>query len=1399
MALPTNTFRPRRYFRSKFREAKYLLAAEATDLQLESFEQLQNYIKKTFGDVAVGPAFRVDKTASNILVVRPGEAWNDGIPFVLKSGTDAMVVAGDLPANVTLADLSRSTSDIGGKQITFGAPTANDTYAIVIEAVEEIVKEAGSSGAVDPFLQGVNVGEGTSHKFRFVHKIHVIPAADLMSSPTFPLVPGTKHYVNEIEITPTVGNYYLLSSVDMTPDINGADRQVVFKNDTTPKLPFSTDAQDYIFGKLVDSDGNVFTITSITPSDGGNTVVMSLDREVAPGSVNPKAGLPVITTNVPYRLIKRDHYVTDSNGIPLGKRYFKAAEVTFTSPNLSTPVDSRVVSEINSFGSDSNVRLREGGIISWDTSINLLSNSGTYEITLPGVIGKAQIAAGSILLTSAGDVAYVLLDRTATVDYPVVPTVVTKANVPSNVDVYILAERGTARVHFPHNGSIGDGESGFLGGFGSELAKDLSRDNLTDMLTEVQMDEVFAETFDLSNDIDLINSQSMTFEQFNKLVRSGSSARFIDYHANTLPNADPDNPWTLLGNGGYAAAVLGILTLTDSSVGDYVGYRRTEASLTPLAHSEHKFRMRMTSGTGTSPFTYMLQDGATGKEFGLRLTTTDISLVDGAGTVLQTFALDGTTYHIYELVKLGSVAVQWYVDGVMRGSYKYASITTPGSANQIEWKTSTLSLATVDIDYVVLNIYTSVFQSKDLFRKGSVFYEGFVLPASDTPSWTKVDGAGGITEVITNNQLVLTDAIATNLVNYYRNESVLTRHGDADAEIRVKIASSGRLNFQKFGIRVEDGAKDMAAWITDVAGQLKVALYNATSGSTVSGTFNIDSDKFISIRIRKTKDSQVELLINNVLTAMHSYDEFTDVSANKRISFGSFAVISQYIATIDFVQYALPGFGFLAATPVRDLMAVVSSDDPSPITWVSSDNGITWFRADDKLVTSIADLELAGANLIARIGLSTINSVLTDYGIYYNKTAFEVDGPFRFITLTATAGQTVFELPFAYTPGVNELIVSAKYVSGDSRELFVTDDYTENDATHVTLTSPAAIGDKFKFRVFFTTDPLVVPIGGAGFLGHDHDGSGGESDVLNPTEVNVVNDLNVGGYINGASPLKLSGDNTGVKVGTGLLGAGTLEQEIRTAAGGTPSSKLTRGSNAWQHQINASGELELYSNGFLRAKFNQYSDLELFARDGDLTETLALTSTDVGGTGDASLELRVNNNAQRWAIYLDNSDSDKLAFDFNGVRKLALRTDGQLERSANVVWASSSGAYSTTSSSPVLVTNQSITITTHGRPVKVSLQAAGAPAYIGVTDTNDASVDAYYEIRRNGSTVGNGYLSSYMSPGSLTYNSIKIPPSCVSVLDAPAAGTYTYTLYTYIAGDTITSYVYSCQLVAEEL
>lgn len=64
------------------------------------------------------------------------------------------------------------------------------------------------------------------------------------------------------------------------------------------------------------------------------------------------------------------------------------------------------------------------------------------------------------------------------------------------------------------------------------------------------------------------------------------------------------------------------------------------------------------------------------------------------------------------------------------------------------------------------------------------------------------------------------------------------------------------------------------------------------------------------------------------------------------------------------------------------------------------------------------------------------------------------------VDIAAVAGQTVFDLPFSYTPTSNEL-----FVAWNGQLLYLGVQYLETSSTKVTLTFAAEAGDLFTFRV----------------------------------------------------------------------------------------------------------------------------------------------------------------------------------------------------------------------------------------------------------------------------------------------------------------------------------------------
>jgi hypothetical protein len=127
---------------------------------------------------------------------------------------------------------------------------------------------------------------------------------------------------------------------------------------------------------------------------------------------------------------------------------------------------------------------------------------------------------------------------------------------------------------------------------------------------------------------------------------------------------------------------------------------------------------------------------------------------------------------------------------------------------------------------------------------------------------------------------------------------------------------------------------------------------------------------------------------------------------------------------------------------------------------------------------------------------------------------------------------------------------------------------------------------------------------------------------------------------------------------------------------------------------------------------------------------------------------------------------------------------------ANYIISSSSGAFTTTSVTPVDVTNLSVSITTTGNPVYVTLIPDGS-ANFAKLQCPVADI-LYVNFARGATSLGQMPLTT---PG--TANAIAIPPGAAAVLDAQVAGTYTYKLQAATLGGV--GQVQYCKLAAWEL
>lgn len=350
-----NTYRSKRYLRTKFVEGSYLLASEGTDLELELLDQMRRETQAQFGDVAINDAWKVERLNATQVLIKPGDAFFKGLPYSLRSGNDQLVTGailsmGTVPVGVVASDDASGL----GKIITFNKAISTPTnlykltptnlYKLVVTATEELITEVE-----DPFLKNSNLTEATAQKIRLVFKLNVVPSSLQTESPipyrdenstsvsvtNFPSTGSfvSPNFVNQTTVTPTTaGNGELISLTVLSGSagIDGRDIEIVLRNDSGIGggivLPNSPTAQQaYFNGKLIDSNGNSYHINAVFNDTVSTQVVLRLDKE--PDQLNPQ-----IVNTKPFTVVKRDVFVTDdTNGSPQGKLHWPIANIDFNS------------------------------------------------------------------------------------------------------------------------------------------------------------------------------------------------------------------------------------------------------------------------------------------------------------------------------------------------------------------------------------------------------------------------------------------------------------------------------------------------------------------------------------------------------------------------------------------------------------------------------------------------------------------------------------------------------------------------------------------------------------------------------------------------------------------------------------------------------------------------------------------------------------------------------------------------------------------------------------------------------------------------------------------------------------------------------------------------------------
>jgi hypothetical protein len=139
---------------------------------------------------------------------------------------------------------------------------------------------------------------------------------------------------------------------------------------------------------------------------------------------------------------------------------------------------------------------------------------------------------------------------------------------------------------------------------------------------------------------------------------------------------------------------------------------------------------------------------------------------------------------------------------------------------------------------------------------------------------------------------------------------------------------------------------------------------------------------------------------------------------------------------------------------------------------------------------------------------------------------------------------------------------------------------------------------------------------------------------------------------------------------------------------------------------------------------------------------------------------------------------------------------GYVDKTAQI--SASSGSFTVTGGTPVDVTNLSVTITTRGRPVMLTLisgEPTVTPSFLGVEGAASVSIVLWIYFFRDSTEISRAYgierHGASLDVDILVHNSILH-------IDTPSAGTYTYKVQAGAATG-VTGHVRAMKLVAVEL
>jgi hypothetical protein len=300
-------------------------------------------------------------------------------------------------------------------------------------------------------------------------------------------------------------------------------------------------------------------------------------------------------------------------------------------------------------------------------------------------------------------------------------------------------------------------------------------------------------------------------------------------------------------------------------------------------------------------------------------------------------------------------------------------------------------------------------------------------------------------------------------------------------------------------------------------------------------------------------------------------------------------------------------------------------------------------------------------------------------------------------------------------------------------------------------------------------------------------------------------------YVTAAHTSIVTGDITDTRPGSNLAllsadnvfsGDNTFDGDIILAAAALQSI-LKGGTGGLDIGTSIASDLRVLLNNVAKWTFRE-SDSALVSSGGAYLRSESGNQLEIIGAlaaGSGGTDIVINTLVTRtagWLLRIFNNDAQVYSFPSTGTPTQPTDVLRLEDLAAFVVGtpvvSASCGFFSTNSGTFVDVTNLSVTITTHGKPVLVGIQSdgsgsissiqtpIGATAGMAVRLLRAATELAQYNLTNNDSIAGQG-----------------VPPPG-HFLDTPAAGTHTYTLQAAsYAGTGSHAYVNNCKLIAVEL